>query len=424
MASADQTNGKERLNKNHAEVKRREMEIIVQKYGGSSVADTRKLKQIALQVKAALTDDVGIVIVVSAMGKSTDALVALARSISANPARREMDMLLSTGERTTMALLCLALNELNIDAVSFTGSQAGIITNDRHNDARVIEVRPFRVLDELEKGKVVVIGGFQGVSYKKEITTLGRGGSDTTAVALAAALDAARCEIYSDIDGVYSADPSVVPDARHIPELSYPVMQEMSMAGAKVLHSQAVQFAKEKNIAIYARSTFSREKETVIRKLPPGTVKGVVGVASESDITLVRLSGERSADRFFRVLDYLEAEQVPVKEVRMDCRSGMEQNVSFVVSSKNIYGWEQIRQHLENEHGQNILFDSSLSALSLIGEGLSKDNLLLREVMALFDRHKIHFTGLATTSFRISLLVERACIEQAIRLCHEQWLCI
>ena len=165
-----------------------------------------------------------------------------------------MDMLLSTGERITMSLLCMALHELGLDAVSLTGSQAGIITNDRHNDAQVIEVRPFRVQDEMAKGKVVIIGGFQGVSYRRDITTLGRGGSDTTAVALAAALDAKRCEIYSDVDGVYSADPSIVADSRHLPEISYPVMQEMSMAGAKVLHAGAVQFAKEKNIAIYARS--------------------------------------------------------------------------------------------------------------------------------------------------------------------------
>ena len=153
--------------------------------------------------------------------------------------------------------------------MSLTGSQAGIITNDRHNDAQVIEVRPFRVQDEMAKGKVVIIGGFQGVSYRRDITTLGRGGSDTTAVALAAALNAERCEIYSDVDGVYSADPSFVADARHLPEVSFPVMQEMSKAGAKVLHASAVQFAKEKNIAIYARATFAPGRETIIRQLFP-----------------------------------------------------------------------------------------------------------------------------------------------------------
>ena len=230
------------------------MTCIVQKYGGSSVADAAKLGKIAELIAGLKDQNIDIAVVVSAMGKTTDELVALSREISAKPPRREMDMLLSTGERITMALLSMALNARGLQAVSLTGSQAGIITNDRHNDAQVIEVRPFRVQYEMAKGKVVIIGGFQGVSYKRDITTLGRGGSDTTAVALAAALDAERCEIYSDVDGVYSADPSVAADARHLPELSYPVMQEMSMAGAKVLHANAVQFAKEKNIAIYARS--------------------------------------------------------------------------------------------------------------------------------------------------------------------------
>ena len=246
------------------------MTCIVQKYGGSSVADVDQLRKIVRMIADLKVRNTDIAVVVSAMGKTTDELVAMAREISPKPPRREMDMLLSTGERITMAMLCMALNEQGIDAVSLTGSQAGIITNDRHNDAQVIEVRPFRVQDEMAKGKVVIIGGFQGVSYKRDITTLGRGGSDTTAVALAAALGAERCEIYSDVDGVYSTDPSMVDDAIHLPEVSYPVMQEMSMAGAKVLHASAVQFAKEKNIAIYARSTFSPGRETIIRRLSPG----------------------------------------------------------------------------------------------------------------------------------------------------------
>ena len=210
------------------------MTCIVQKYGGSSVADIDKLRQIARVIAHVKQQQIQVAVVVSAMGKTTDNLLSMAREFSPKPPRREMDMLLSTGERITMALLCMALNEMGIDAVSLTGSQAGIITNDRHNDAQVIEVRPFRVQDEMAKGKVVIIGGFQGVSYKRDITTLGRGGSDTSAVALAAALDADRCEIYSDVDGVYSADPAVVANARHLPEISYPEMQEMSTAGAKV----------------------------------------------------------------------------------------------------------------------------------------------------------------------------------------------
>ena len=231
------------------------MSIIVQKYGGSSVADVGKLRYVAERVMQTARRGHQVVVVVSAMGDTTDELLAMAKQVSPNPERRELDMLLSAGERISMALLSLAIRELGGDAISFTGSQSGIITNDRHVDARIIEVRPFRVQDELARGRIVVVAGYQGVSYKREVTTLGRGGSDTTAVAMAAALDAEYCEICSDVDGVYSADPRVVPAARRIDTLSYEETQEMAEAGAKVLNAQAVEFAKEKGIAIYARAT-------------------------------------------------------------------------------------------------------------------------------------------------------------------------
>ena len=231
------------------------MSVIVQKYGGSSVADVDKLRHVAERVMRTREPGHDVVVVVSAMGDTTDELLALAKQVSPNPDRRELDMLLSAGERISMALLSMAIRELGGDAISFTGSQSGIITNDRHVDARIIEVRPFRVQDELARGKIVVIAGYQGVSYRREVTTLGRGGSDTTAVAMAAALGAEYCEICSDVDGVYTADPRVVPAARRIGTLSYEETQEMAESGAKVLNAQAVEFAKEKGIAIYARAT-------------------------------------------------------------------------------------------------------------------------------------------------------------------------
>jgi len=237
------------------------MAIIVQKYGGSSVADLAKLALVADWVVASKRAGHSVVVVVSAMGKTTDELLALAHRAAASaggdnaPARRELDMLLSVGERTTMALLSIAVQARGEAAVSLTGSQSGIITNDRHFDARIIEVRPHRIEDELYHGKIVIVAGYQGMSYRREITTLGRGGSDTTAVALAAALSAERCEIYSDVDGVYSADPRSVADARHLPELDFETMQEMAESGAKVLHARAVEWAKSKNISILARKT-------------------------------------------------------------------------------------------------------------------------------------------------------------------------
>lgn len=399
------------------------MTCIVQKYGGSSVADVEKLRKVAGLIAEVKNRQLDVAVVVSAMGKTTDNLLSMARGVSPRPPRREMDMLLSTGERITMALLCMALNELGITAISLTGSQAGIITNDRHNDAQVIEVRPFRVQDEMAQGKVVIIGGFQGVSYKRDITTLGRGGSDTSAVALAAALDAERCEIYSDVDGVYSSDPAVVADARHLPEISYQVMQEMSMAGAKVLNASAVQFAKEKKIAIYARSTFSPGKETIIRRLSSGSIVGVQAVVRESRIERIRFNGCDSASCFEKAVSFLESEQVPVKEVSVSQVPGDGDlaKASFVVSTDHIYGWEEIKAELKAGVGAGIVFDTGLAAVSLIGEGLNRNNQTLLEVLALMKANHIDVSGITTTSFRISLLVPRDRIDESVRLCHAHW---
>src|SRR5215203_5735436 len=270
------------------------MPIVVQKYGGSSVADADKIRAVAARVMQTKALGYDVVVVVSAMGDTTDDLLKLAKRVSPNPDRRELDMLLTTGERISMALLSIAIRELGGDAISFTGSQSGIVTNDRHVDARIIEVRPFRVQDELARGRIVVVAGYQGVSYKREVTTLGRGGSDTTAVAMAAALDAEYCEICSDVDGVYSADPRVVPAAGRIGALSYEETQEMAESGAKVLNAQAVEFAKEKGIAIYARATGGplpgadpSADGTVVRKHSPRMPGTVVGVASERDVVLL-----------------------------------------------------------------------------------------------------------------------------------------
>ena len=399
------------------------MPCIVQKYGGSSLADLEKLKKVADLIARVKKQNIDVAVVVSAMGKTTDNLVGMARGISRSPSRREMDMLLSTGERITMSLLCMALNEKGIEAVSLTGSQSGIITNDRHNNAEVIEVRPIRVQDEMEKGKVVVIGGFQGVSYKREITTLGRGGSDTTAVALAAALNAERCEIYSDVDGIYSADPSAIAEAKHLPEISYQVMQEMSTAGAKVLNAHAVQFAKEKQIAIYTRSTFKEGRETIVRMLPPGALTGIQAVVSEEDITRVRLDGEDTLQNFAWALNFLEEEQVQIKELSVADveKETSRSKASFVVSRKNVYKWDQIQKKLSEKIGKNIEFDSHLSALSLIGEGLNKSNETLIETQKLLKENDIKVSGITTTAFRISLLVPHEKIKKSVEICHNRW---
>lgn len=396
------------------------MKIIVQKYGGSSVADVDRIKKIAQLITAVKEQEYNVVVVVSAMGKTTNQLIEMAKKISSDPPRREMDMLLSTGERTSMALLCIALSELGVDAISLTGSQAGIITNDRHNDARVIEVRPIRVQDELEKGKVVVIGGFQGVSYKRDITTLGRGGSDTSAVALAAALNAERCEIYSDVDGIYTTDPNIVKDARHLSEVSYQQLQEMSEAGAKVLNAQAVQFAKEAKIILHARSTFNPGNETIIKESFVNNSPDVLAVVYESEIIRIFL---HDSEKIAWTINFMNENQIPVKEFHYSGLAGDRgHRSSFIISTNSIYNWEKIRQTLEEQLRDGIYINESLGALSLIGEGFSQNNKVLTDTIKLLGENGIQFFGITTTSFRISILVERELLNEAVKICHQFWI--
>src|SRR5262245_32090447 len=340
------------------------MPIVVQKYGGSSVADVARLKQVADRVMRTRREGHDVVVVVSAMGDTSDELLDLARQVSANPDRRELDMLLTAGERISMALLSIAIRELGGDAVSFTGSQSGIITNDRHADARIIEVRPIRVQDELSRGKIVVIAGYQGMSYRRDVTTLGRGGSDTTAVAMAAALGAEYCEICSDVDGVYSADPRVVPAARRIGTLSYEETQELAESGAKVLNAQAVEFAKEKGIAIYARATRGplpgadpSADGTVVRRHPPRMPGTVVGVASEKDVIVLSIDRETvperesfsqavpSAERF-ALLAMLDQHRVSGKQLHVAGGA-----LTLVISRENLHEEARVRAALASTFG-------------------------------------------------------------------------
>ena len=395
------------------------MAIIVQKYGGSSVADVDKLRRVAERVMRTRAQGHDVVVVVSAMGDTTDDLLAMAKKVSANPQRRELDMLLSAGERISMALLSLAIHELGGDAISFTGSQSGIITNDRHVDARIIEVRPFRVQDELARGKIVVIAGYQGVSYKKEVTTLGRGGSDTTAVAMAAALDAEYCEICSDVDGVYSADPRVVPMAHRIATLSYEETQEMAEAGARVLNAQAVEFAKEKGIAIYARATSSAlpgndasTDGTVVRKSPPRMPGTVVGVASEKDILVLHADAKPS-----EVLGLLDERSVAGKQLHV-----FDDHVDMVISRENLHDEPQLRAELESRFGERAKLMEGLAAVSAVGAGINATYANVRVGSAALEEERITPSMLATSSFRITWTVPRDRTDQAVRILHHRFI--
>jgi aspartate kinase len=392
--------------------------IVVQKYGGSSVADVDRIRKVADRVAATKAAGKDVVVVVSAMGDTTDELLALAKRLTESPSRRELDMLLSAGERISMALLSMALNARGVPAVSFTGSQSGIVTNDSHTNARIVEVRPFRVQDELERGKVVIVAGYQGVSYKKEITTLGRGGSDTTAVALAAALDAEACEIYSDVEGVYTADPRVVPDARRLAELSYEEMQELAESGAKVLNAQAVEFAKEKGIAIYARATRGG-KETVVRKSPPRAPGRVVGVASETGL-IALTTADDGPSLLFKVLEHLDGRQVAGKQLLFQDWPGRGGSGSVVLSTENLHDFPALRRDVEGAFAGRVQLRDGLGAVSAIGAGINASFHNLRRAFDVLSTQGATVLGVSTSSFRISLLVEEAKVPEAVRGLHAE----
>lgn len=388
------------------------MPIVVQKYGGSSVADVERLSRVADKVAETRRAGFDVVVVVSAMGKTTDGLLALAGQVSKNPPRRELDMLVSTGERVSMALLSMAMQERGLEAISFTGSQCGIITNDRHFDARIIEVRPVRIEDELARGRVVIVAGFQGVSYKKEITTLGRGGSDTTAVALAAALGAERCEIYSDVEGVFTADPRVVADARHLPEIGYEELQEMAQSGAKVLNAQAVEFAKRARIAIHARSTalpYPGSKETIVRDVPAPPASAVRAVASDKAIVRGRAPGGAAALR--RLVEAAASQAVSLRDVSAGDALG------FLVCLPNVPDWGRTRTAL-TAAVPGLELHEGLASVSLVGEGIGDDPRQQAAALDAVERAGASPEGVWASGARVTVLVAKEQCDEVVRAAH------
>ena len=387
------------------------------KFGGSSVADLDHLRSVATKI-AERAKARPVVVVVSAMGKSTDGLVEDARALCSDPPARELDMLLTTGERRSMALLALAICAHGLRAISLTGSQVGIITDHRHGQARVVEVRPFRVLDELAGGHdVVIVGGFQGVSYKREVTTLGRGGSDTTAVALAAALGA-DCEIYSDVDGVYSADPRVVPDAVRIDELDYDGMQALARAGAKVLHAQAVALAAQAGIAVYARATGDATdsgKQTVIR--PTGSVRTGVRAVTHDDVAHIEIDfAEPPTDLALLTAAVFELglrhPRVSARGVSGLCSSGQRDDTGAVVG--------RLGEALDRAGVlvADVSVDERCALVSAVGSGLEQRDDLAGAASAALATAAIPVQGAYADARTFGVLVARDAAAQAVRTLH------
>lgn len=393
--------------------------IIVQKYGGSSVADLERLGRVADKVLETHRAGHRVVVVVSAMGKTTDGLLAQARQVDPSPPRRELDMLVSTGERVSMALLSIAIQKRSVESISFTGSQAGIITTDRHFDARIISVRPHRVLEELDRGKIVIVAGYQGVSEKKEITTLGRGGSDTTAVALAASLNAERCEIYSDVDGVYTADPRVVPDAEHIPVLDYETLQTMAETGAKVLNAQAVEWAKRAGIEIHARHTGQSyvgavpaegSKQTVVRAMQPGE-RASAAVSGEKGLVLVSLHSTSALAAFG---DACAAAEISPREVSIDASGGL----TALFSLLNAPDWSRAEATLRARLPE-ATFRSGLAAATAVGDGLTGVAGPLSPVRLAAIAGTTTIAGAIVGPLRATVLCEESSLDPLVRAMHE-----
>ena len=396
--------------------------IIVLKFGGSSLKDSDCIRKVLDIIISRINCGYKTVVVVSARGKTTEALLKAADEFAPNGNPREVDMLLTTGERASAAIVAMALESKGFPSISLTGSQAGIITDDHHTNARIIEIRPNRVLSSLSEGKTVIVCGFQGVSFKKEITTLGRGGSDTTAVALAAALDAERCEIFSDIDGVYDADPAIIPYAEKLDSLTYPEMQELSEAGAKVLHSRAVEFAKAHNIAIHCKSTFDPEN--------PGTViqgfenKGKIrktAVAYEKNVLLFHTYEPESENlsTIANVLAFCSEKNIAVKQISFHRGYKNSMTGSFIISKKENYSIGPFISEIKEKFSSSVEIFDDLSAVSIIGDGITDKPDILLEITSLFRQNDIRIAGFHTSSFRISLLVRTELFEKALTLLHK-----
>jgi aspartate kinase len=398
--------------------------LIVQKYGGTSVGDADRIKRVAERVVAAADDGQEVCVVVSAMGESTDDLMGLAAQISPTPHARELDMLLSAGERISMALLSMAINELGREAVSLTGSQAGIVTDTAHGKAKIVDVKARRVLDQLAAGRIVIVAGFQGVSTELDVTTLGRGGSDTTAVALAAALGADVCEIYSDVEGVFTADPRIVPDANKLHAVSYEEMLELSASGAKVLMLRSVEYARNHNVLMHVRSSFTDDEGTWVReedeRMEQAIISGIAHDTSEAKVTIVGVPDKPGiAARVFRAL---ADEVVNVDMIVQNVSSQGHTDISFTVPKEDLHRAEPLLDSIGKEVGAaGVVTDSDVAKVSLVGAGMKTHPGIAADMFEALADADINIEIISTSSIRISCVVRAASVDQAVKAIHDKF---
>ena len=402
------------------------MGIVVQKYGGSSVADATGIKRVAQRIVDAKRAGNEVVVVVSAMGDTTDELLDLAQQVSPLPDGRELDMLLTAGERISMALLAMAIGNLGQKAQSFTGSQAGVITDSAHGKAKIIDVTPGRIQRAIDEGAVAIVAGFQGVSQdSKDITTLGRGGSDTTAVALAAALDADVCEIYSDVDGVFTADPRIVPTARKRDRVSYEEMLEMAACGAKILHLRCVEYARRYGLPIHVRSSFSQRTgtwitdETEVDLMEQAIIAGVAHDRSEAKITVVGVPDK--VGEAARIFEALADAQINLDMIvqNVSAASTNLTDISFTLPRADGQTAMAALAKIQAEVGyDSLLYDDRIGKVSLIGAGMRSHPGVTAKFFAGLAAAGVNIGMISTSEIRISVIVDEASVDDAVRATH------
>jgi aspartate kinase len=395
--------------------------LVVQKYGGTSVADPFRIKAVADHIVATRQSGADVLVVVSAMGATTDELERLAHEVSPSPAARELDMLLTAGERIAMALLCMAILDRGEHAVSFTGSQAGIMTDTSHGRAKIVEVRGDRLRDTLAGNAIAVVAGFQGVSTTADITTLGRGGSDTTAVALAAALGADVCEIYTDVAGVYTADPRVVPAARQLGRVSYEEMLDLAATGGRVLSLRSVEFARNYHVPVHVRSSFTWAAGTWVGEEDPmeqAIISGVTHDVSEAKVTITRVPDRPGvAAKLFRTL---ADESVNVDMIVQNVSSAGQTDISFTVPRDDLTRARKVMETIVDDlEAAGVTHDADIGRVSLIGAGMKTHPGVAAEMFEVLAREHINIEMISTSSIRISCVVGSGDVERAVRALHD-----
>ena len=413
------------------------MALIVQKYGGSSVADAESIKRVAKRISEARKAGHDVVVVVSAMGDTTDELIDLARQITPIPPSREMDILLTAGERISMSLLAMAINNLGVKAKSFTGQQAGVITDAVHGKARIVDVVPGRIRETIEKGSVAIVAGFQGVTQStNDVTTLGRGGSDTTAVALAAGLGADVCEIYTDVDGVFTADPRIVPSARKIDRITYEEMLEMAASGAKILALRCVEYARRYEVPVHVRSSFSGAAGTLVTNTPVAVVDAAAPNEEEAVMEAPIISGV-AHDRSEAKITVVGVPDVPGTAARIfEVVAGAGANIDMIVQNISVAstGRTDISFTLPEEDGpiattalnavreaigfESIQLDDQIGKLSLIGAGMKSHPGVSAKLFAALRDAGVNIEMISTSEIRISVVTREDNLDAAVRAVH------